>query len=419
MVKFAENSLLSTLAFYGGPLLGVILLLLLYKLIKKLGCSIGPWLGATAILIGVIAGCPIILVYGDVFLHYGCFYMIAFAVAAVVVNKLALKSVKKAESDRKAKIDFYNKCVSLGVTSLETEKDIARAQAVAKEFSVPNDVDIKSFFAESKDIVEQIIKQNGQQKKIQEQNEIRNQEHRDHEQFSRYFECRENEKTIKILEQSLQQKIKEKNDKESFQRRASAVMLEKEKDWASLGGAASAIGGTAAGVAVALDVQAKNAEIRARNAQTSANLSQMQFYIDRSLGPLSCSIDDLKQKIAKEKTKLTKKITKEEALEHLSITVDSVNISETGAFRVHTSLKLKKTMVIFDDVSARIDGGFSCFLLQNNKVVGEAKLVLPLYGLQPETKSSLKVQGICLKGANPDVPYKVSVVLDNLWAIEN
>jgi len=53
-----------------------------------------------------------------------------------------------------------------------------------------------------------------------------------------------------------------------------AIPLQKEKDWAIMGGIASAIAGGVAGIAVASDIQRKNAEIRAQNAAVSASYAK-------------------------------------------------------------------------------------------------------------------------------------------------
>ena len=420
MLEMIKGSpMLIMLLFNGSKIFCVLLLLLFYRFIKKIGVSIGPWIWSISLFVGLLAGAPYLFLNGEHGVIPGCIYIIVFAVATIIIQKLALNSVKKTDDKQRDQINFYKKCISNGIKSLDSEKSIARAQVIAKEFKSANGVDVNKYFTESEELVKKLNEQHNLEQKNSELASKKSEEAKEYLMLSCYHQCIENEKTIQILEKRLQETVNEKNRRESFQRRASSVMLDKEKDWASLGGAASAIGGPIAGAAVALDVQAKNAEIRARNAQTSANLSQFQMQLNKSADAMSGSIDSLRQRIADEKIKLTKKLTKDEVLKCLDITVDSVEISETGAFRVKTLVKLKKPMIIFDDVSARIDGSFTCILSQNGNAVGEAKLVLPLYGMYPTTRESIEVKGICLKGAIPGEPYTIAVVLDNIWAVEN
>lgn len=69
---------------------------------------------------------------------------------------------------------------------------------------------------------------------------------------------------------------------------------------------------------------------------------------------------------------------------------------------------------IFEKVPAVVDGTISADLYQEGVKVGSALLVLPMMGIG----STTTIEGICLNGAKPNVPYEVKYTAYRLWAME-
>ena len=413
--------------FLGSPIpvicvsiiLGLILLLVFYKIRKKIGVSLGVWNFSIALIIGGSVTIPIIFILGEKFLSISVILGLLIGIFTFIIDKKLEKIEKQDILNYKSKFKFYYDCVNNGVTSLEKEKDIKRAELIAKNYPVAKGVDIKVFFEECKTLVERTAKQKILNDAAQRMQQLRDEERAEYNSRLKYANCKENEKTILILMDELNGLLNGYRQHSTFEKRASENLLVKEKDWASRGGAASAIAGPAAGLAVAIETQAQNAKIREHNAAMSGAIAQMQMVSDLHASAKEKAIEEQRKIIAAEKLKLTQKLSDNVVKKHLNVTVEQVEISETKAFRIQTTVEMIKPLIIFDDVPARIDGSFTCVLSQAGKVVGETKMVLPLYGLYPEKNSRVKLLGICLNEISFDTPYSVDVVMDNIWGVEN
>lgn len=399
--------------------LGLILLLLFYAIRRKIGFSLGVWNYSIAMLIAGFVIVPNVFILGEKFLSFSVVLGLLFAILTFVVDKNLEKKEKLKTQYLKSKFQFYYACVKNGVTSLDKEKDIKRAELIAKDYPVAYGLDIKEFFEECKALVENAENLKKENTANQELQALRNKEQAEYNSRMRYANCKGNEKTILNLTQELDQLINGYRQDSSFGKRASEHLLEREKDWAVRGGMASAIAGPVAGLAVAIDTQEKNAAIRERNNAKSAAITQMQMFSNSRAREKEELIKKTRERIATEKLKLTQELSDEIAREYLDITVDQVEFSKTGAFRINAIAKMIKPLIIFEDVHARIDGSLTCVLSQEGKIVGEAKMVLPLYGLSPEKVSQIKLTGICLSGVSEDKPYSAEFVFDNIWGIEN
>ena len=161
---------------------------------------------------------------------------------------------------------------------------------------------------------------------------------------------------------------------------------EKERDWASWGGAASALGGAGAGVMIAGDIQNQNQEIRERNQlrATLATYENMQFAaalekLSEELQPIQTAINQ-----AHEATEVLAE--KEELFSLISITY-SVTVLSTNIVQLDIKAKLKKAVKIADTFPAVIDGVLIAKVYHDNTPLEAFVVVLPYKGINTQTSS--------------------------------
>lgn len=106
---------------------------------------------------------------------------------------------------------------------------------------------------------------------------------------------------------------------------------------------------------------------------------------------------------------------KDKVLDRLDIKLKDISISQTGAFTVQASVKLRNNFVIFDNIQAVVDGTICADLYQEGNKVGSALLVLPTFGVD---KQKTTIKGISLDGAILGVPYEVKFTPYLLWEME-
>ena len=344
------------------------------------------------------------------------------ACAAVAIIKWVLFLPAKLAKDAKTRsIQFYEKCVENGIHDLDSEKNRKRAELIARELGCDESGDLQKLFEKGRELSLQAKAETERKVNNARIAQLAEQEKQAYAELTKYANCIGNEKTIRILSEEISALRSRYETLSNFGEKASSVLLEREKDWATAGGIASGIAGGAAGVATALNVQAENAEIRARNAQKTEMITNAQMYLDSSgkISNLSNQIANKQRILDKEKLKLVADIPAETIIQHLQFKKTSVEVSETGAFRVKTRISMKEPLIIYEDLSARIDGTLVCTVSQNGQAVGTAELVLPLYGVHPSNDSPIYVEGICLRGAIPNVPCTYSFSGQRLYAIEN
>jgi len=329
------------------------------------------------------------------------------------------KTIK--DNKKCAKINFIDKCEKLGIFDLNTEKNRQRAILIAKEFNIDENEyskDILKFWNDCKKLKKQqlnAIEKTNIQNKL---NKLKENEYKTYQKLTVYADYIGKDKLIRMLSDK---KIEIDNEIEAYKKQVSTLISstqQKEIDWAFHGGLASGIAGPAAGLATAMDIQEKNAQIRAQN---QANLREMaplfsavSRNVDEKVANLIKEKDDIQEKLYQAKYKLVDMSLESEIINNLEFKNTNVKISDTGAFTVSTTVKQISSIVIFDGVESYIDGTISANLYQNNVMVGNALLVLPIDG----TQKQCVLKGICLNGAKKDVPYEIKFKPYRLWAIE-
>lgn len=327
---------------------------------------------------------------------------------------------RNKKKDIEKNILFYNICIARGVQSFDSPKDIKRMEMIADELGCYDIEDYGAYFEKGKQLKQELRAKKEEQERQELLDKKRKKEEKEYEKLTRYADCTGNQKTIQILTGQLEKANTELDQLSNFGSNMSSALIQKEKDWATLGGIASGLAGGAAGVATAIKVQEENAQIRERNNQTRQAIIQTEAMINQSgvKDTLRDKVGDLMQELYSEKNKLVADIPGQKLLDYLEIK-HNVQISETGAFYVSAYINMAAPVIIFDDLPARIDGTLVAIVSQNGKTIGEVKMVLPFRGIRPGKPMEKPVKGICLGGAAQGTTCTVSFNGQNLYAIED
>ena len=394
---------------------GVFVIAMSWNANPKNGIGIGAGalltLGGTLIGIGgnpardMPNGSPAMVVMG---------FLLAIGGIALVATQLvaAGKNVKKsrATAQRTQLIGFYETCVREGVQECTSPRNVQKAQLIANRMNLAYPEGIAALYEQAKKekLGDDILQQN---RKMQEQ---RNREQLRHRELTRYASCTGREKRIRMLSDQRDEALSRAKTLRDGSMAIVSASQQKEHDWAIHGGIASGIAGGAAGVATALDIQQKNAQIRAQNA---ANLQALSPLIGASFDAESRArreAEELSGKISEAQIKLVGEDSAEAVLSHLRFSDTKVEVSETGAFTVTTRVH-GENLKVFDVEDAVADGTVVANVYQNNRMIGTAQLVLPVYGVG---RTAVTLEGIGLTGAGQGSPCSVKFTASNLWVME-
>lgn len=237
-------------------------------------------------------------------------------------------------NSKKKLIEFYQTCVSQGVSDIGNDYQQAKAEQIAKSINIDLSKGLKyTYFNAQAQALENSEEKKIKAQKAAEKKQIAQQksyakaeakwEQRNNkayqkkvENFSKYSDLYGNDKPIQMIEDEYDKLIKESAVKAAnLEQELRDLNLysrqyltgEMERDWATLAGVANGIAGPAAGLATALEVQRENEAIRARNAATMD--VRVQMYMN-SLNNKS----DLKSIAEKARLDVQKAIQEKEAI---------------------------------------------------------------------------------------------------------
>ena len=194
-----------------------------------------------------------------------------------------------------------------------------------------------------------------------------------------------------------------------------SVSYQTEHNWGIAGGIASGIAGPVAGVAAALDAQRQNAEIRKQNQENISTAVAVNMAFTMQAAPLRVEADKIEKEISLVQEKLVSDMSTAEVMEKLEIVSPTVEVSETGAFRVIATVKPKDSLYIYEDVFAVADGTIIAHVKDGNREIGTAKMVFPVNGIGWSTNH---IEGIGLSGAEIGKNYTVTFTPYKLWLME-
>lgn len=332
-----------------------------------------------------------------------------------IIYFLALYLVRSPERKKEKMIKFYEECVAAGIKDLRAIKNHKRAELIAEKLELKG-IDVEKYYNKGKEYKNELADDIKKEQENEILDELRKEEKNKYDILTKYANLQGNSKTIAILTEQLKEVADRLSALSNFEQNASDLMLEKEKDWAIHGGIASGLAGGAAGVATALNIQAENAEIRSRNDEKKKMISAAAPYMKSRAKNASSSYYSILSKIEKEKIKLIGEITSKDVLSHLTFTSQEITVSKTGTITVKVIARMNKKMTIYDDVPAKVDGTVVAKIMNNNKEVGNAFMVLPLYGVS--YPNEVELTGMILNAGTQETDYDVSFTATNLYAIE-
>lgn len=347
-------------------------------------------------------------------LGLGCLVLILDAIKMIldIIKKAEQKEEKdrmeKLNREKKQCVEFYEKCKEMNILDSNKESNRAKMCKIAESlygsaYSFYNN-DIEKMIEIAKiEIAEKIEKKQKDDEKKQ------------HEELTKYSESIGNKREMMLLDLC----AKYKKDADDLSRVTSAVIAssqKEEKDWAIAGGIADGIAGAGAGIATALSVQAENERIRQQN---KANMESLSPYISLSSNLIiesKLNYHDAYKLYEECRIKLfDTKMDENELLSKLNLKVVSEILNkDTNTLLIEVSVGKCKKFTIYEDVEAVVDGTISADIYQDNKKVGSALLVLPIYGA---AKAS-KVKGICLSKVDASKPYDIKFTPYHLWGME-
>ena len=339
------------------------------------------------------------------------------------------------EREAKEPVRLYRECVENGITTLDAA-GVARMVLLAKQINFyATEEELIQLYQQGKEDVEEAEKAEASAARLEEerrkQETIRKILQKEKEEENGYRKCADligSDKRVKeCLDKATHLELRMKEIDETIktldagENALLSAATQKEMDWATHGGIASAIAGPAAGVAVAMDIQQKNAEIRANNAvnkqfaqsivchsiEQKANLrEQKEMYENKA--------QEWKKLAADAKLKLIEEKDQNELLELLAPVIKKTSRTETGSMVIVVQVKRAK-LKIFETVNARIDGSFKVKIKDGENTVAEAYLVLPYLG----SSSDANIRSICTSLPKDTKDYTFEFEPYHLCAMEN
>lgn len=319
---------------------------------------------------------------------------------------------------------FFVECVLAKCNIFSLEKEVARAKLLADKYGLKYPEGIEALYESGLEAHEAISEKMYSAHLAK----LRIEEKEEYDNLYRYASFYGRDKKIAILTDKLNELRKKASllsEKGSdINKLFNSLMLssqQKEGDWATMGGIANGLAGPAAGLATAMDIQARNAQIRAQNDATLRELASLNLAISQSRSreqeKLVGQINTIVQEIQQVKEKLISDNPSEEVFKKLTITNPTVEVSETGAFKVNATITTQEKLYIFNDVPAFADGTIIAHVFENGEEIGTATMVIPENGVVYK-KQPTPIVGMSLSGAHKYKRRTVTFSPGNLWLME-
>ena len=305
---------------------------------------------------------------------------------------------------------FFIECVLSECDDFTKEKNIARAQLLAKKYNLTYPQGIPELYARGMKAHESISGKITEDKL----SKIRAQEQEEFNRLNRYSEFYGRDKKIAMLTDRMRE-LRERAD--SLEKGASLLLRstqQQERDWATWGGIANGIAGAGAGISTALEIQAQNAQIRAQNEANMRAAMPAYMSVTGNASQNRSNAAAIEKQIARMEEKLVAEISAREILPLLHVGNSTVDVSETGAFKVTATISVCQPLFIYGDVPAVVDGTLIAHVFDGENRIGTAKMVLPVDGVSDKAG----IIGAGLSGAEPGKTYRVKYAPHKLWLME-
>lgn len=305
---------------------------------------------------------------------------------------------------------FFIECVLSESTDFTKEKSVAKAKLLADKYNISYDNGIEEVYNRGLKEHEQIIEKMNADKLA----EMRVEEEVEYTRLNRYSDLYGKNKTIAMLTDRMNE-LRQKADQ--LDRGAELLVRstqQKERDWATWGGVASGIAGAGAGLATALDVQARNAQIRAQNEANMRAAMPAYMSVTGNASKNRANANAIQKQIDLVKEKLIADVPAQDVMQYLEVVNETIDVSETGSFKITATVKVKNPLFIFGDVNAIADGTLMAHVYDGDKIIGTAKMVLPVDGVSDK----VGIVGVGLNGAEIGKDYSVKFTAHKLWLME-
>ncbi len=307
---------------------------------------------------------------------------------------------------------FFIECVLAGCEDFSIKKNVEKATLLAKKYNLSIDTDVASLFEKGKEAHRKVSTDLNEKRLF----EIRKKEREEADELNRYVYFRGKEKRIRMLTDSKNKLLNRAKELDEFSRKMSqgvARQSQKELNWASWGGAASAIGGTGLAIETVRQVEQKNSQIRAQNESMIRSTLPTTMKALTSASDCRRRAEEIQKQIELFNEKMLGDQSTDEIMKHLSISNTSLEISETGAFKVSAMVTVNEPLYIFGDVPALADGTFIAHVMEGEQEVGKAYMILPVDGVT--TRTGIVGIGDGCKLGNT---YSINITPYHLCAIE-
>lgn len=322
--------------------------------------------------------------------------------------------------------EFFKQVRNAGIPNLDSKANVSRLLLYAKNNGIETP---KAEMIEQFNLGRQYVERQEAEELAQQESDrleaLREQEEELLEEYTYYADCTEQDKLIQICQDKIyeyEEIISQcEKDETSVRNGGEATYLlsyQKESSWAVHGGIASGIAGGAAGIAAAVDTERRNQQKRQQNANLASsiaalNVMQLDKIWERQRNA-ERELNRWKMKLEEAKVLLSEKLNQKDLLAMLHPSVASYEVTETGAVKIKVEMHSTPNLIIYDEITAVVDGSIKVLLKADDKVVGSAVCVLPYGGM---TRNA-SVDCICCNPKKKAKQYKFDFAPHNLWAIE-
>lgn len=401
------------------------------------GLGLGLFIGSVIISIGWISvpkkmdllGSGVLLILGGMFIAVGedpvsgvGMGALGFGCMAVGVV-LTFLSAKKASAQKKEAITeelleiggtnldmFFVECVLSSCNDFRLEKNVAKAKLLADKYSLSYLDGIQALYEKGLKAHESISDKIISEKLA----DLREKEQEEYNQLIRYSSFYGKDKKIAMLTNRMNELRSKASSLDKGAKMLMRSTQQRERDWAIWGGIADGLAGPAAGIATAIDIQTQNAQIRAQNEVNMRATMPAYMSVTSNASQNRTNANAIEKEIQLMKEKLISDISSEEVFAMLRVISPTVEVSETGAFKVTATVETLKKLFIFDDVPAVADGTLVAHVFEDDKEIGTATMVLPVNGVSGKTG----LIGMALSGAHQDKKQTVTFTKGRLWLME-
>ena len=345
------------------------------------------------------------------------------ALVPVIIGVAGLKFISRPDSpasasylaniqlsDSAASRQFYRDCVAAGITNADTPSGKARLELYARKVGISGTAEQLAAAYEAGKRGLTADKDAAAYSKTQQEEQAKQVEN------TQFIETRGIQKRVEICRYNIQRLdnlIKDLNKHLNQVGRGMDSLKGKETDWAVAGGVASGIAGPAAGLATALNVQEKNRAIRENNNMIAGLTNAMIGPIFNQLSNARSEKERWEQRLDQTSMTLMEEQPAENLMKALTIDIISESTSVTGAVTVKLQGRQNKSVTIYGDVDAVVDGYIRVLVKADGRTVAQGNYVLPFEGA-----ANFRADVICIGKSPVPTNHIIQIEPGCLWAVE-